>query len=196
MSGIENPTSPGRNRHRGLWFAGMERTRTLAQVARRPEGRSFWRDRLAMRAAPLSVHEYLIDEANLRGVWGAFRANTSERPPDLWLSFEDVVVGLLHPQAPAEARVLKLVVRLLQTGRLDLTRLLVRARREGAVFGLHWLLQQIPGEERNAPVQELIALLGPGPRGYRALDYRYDAQRLVRHVARREDLWRKHPRSS
>ncbi|MHB8876652.1 MAG: hypothetical protein ACYC8T_23400, partial [Myxococcaceae bacterium] len=93
---------------------------------------------------------------------------------------EDIVVGLLAPQAPAEARVFKLVVRMLQSGRLELDRLLFRAKRERALGPLYWLVWQIPNEERTAAVGALLARLAVPPRGYRALRFRYDPQRLVR----------------
>lgn len=144
----------------------------------------------------MAPHEYLIDEANLRGFWGAFRASTAERALDPELSLEDVVVGLLAPQAPAEARIFKLVLRILQSGRLDCRKLAFRARRERAECALYWLLQQVPIEERNAPVLQLLDQWPNPPRGYRPLDYQYDPRRLVRRRARKEDLWPRRRRSS
>lgn len=148
-----------------------------------------------MRAETQGVHDYLIDEANLRGFLGAYRSSTPERPLDSALELEDLVVGLLAPQAPVEARIFKLVVRILQSGNLSATKLFIRSRREAAEPALYWLLHQIPPEEQNAAIEALLAQV-PQPRGYRPLDYRYDAQRLIRRPARKNDLWRKPPRSS
>lgn len=182
----------------GVSVRRMLTERTLAEAASATPPRSFWRARLARRAHPLGVHEYLIDEANVRGVWGAFRAATPERSRDDALDDEDLVVGLLAPQAPVDVRILKLVLRLLQSGKLDTHKLLLRARRERSIGPLFWLLERVPAEERTEPVERLTAaLLAAGrPRGYRDLDLRYDATRLIRTPAHREDLWRLRPRSS
>jgi hypothetical protein len=145
---------------------------------------------LAKRAAPLDVDDYLIDEANLRGFWGAFRATTPDRAVDAALELEDIVVGLLAPQTPVEGRALKLVVRILQSGQLDEQKLLHRARREAALPALYWLLQLIPNEEVTPSVQmmrESLAL----PRGYRPVAYSYDPKRLIQRPARKGDIWRK-----
>lgn len=171
----------------------MSAERTLAAVQRRPVPRSFWRSRIEERAAPLSAHEYLIDEANLRGFWGAFRLETPDRPADAALSLEDIVVGLLAPQAPADARAFKLVLRILQSGRCDPRVLLLRARREGAAPALFWPLELVPEGEANDAVRDLRRAFPGPPRGYRPLDYRYDPRRLIRRPATAEDLWRKPP---
>jgi hypothetical protein len=171
----------------------MAAKQMLAELYRRTAPRSFWRERLARRATPLTVHEYLIDEANLRGYWGAFRATIPARPRDLTLQLDDIVVGLLAPQAPPDARALKLVLRIIQGGELNLRILLLRARREGAIFALYWLLGQVPAEERTAPVEAVIAGLATPPRGYHRPQYSYDPRRLVRRAARKDDLWRKPP---
>jgi hypothetical protein len=160
-----------------------------------PTPRSFWRERLARVAAPLSVHEYLIDEANLRGFFGAFRSMPVSRQLDASLDLEDVVVGLLAAQAPVEARVFKLVLRILQSGQLENHVLLLRAKRERAIGPLYWLLQQVPSEERNDEVLVLLGNFKTAPRGYRPLRYRYDARRLIRRPAQKRDLWRKLPPS-
>ncbi|MFN0061410.1 MAG: hypothetical protein ACKVPX_02670 [Myxococcaceae bacterium] len=164
---------------------------TLASLAQMPAPRSFWRQRIAERASPLGVHEYLIDEANLRGFWGAFRAVTPTRPIDTLLTIEDVVVGLLAPQAPADARIFKLVLRVLQRAEFDTGRLMLRARREYAGAALFWLLSQIPNEESTPAILNLRAAFGTGPRGYRGLRYRFDPSRLHSRRARKGDLWRK-----
>ncbi len=169
----------------------MPPLRTLCEVCRQTAPRSLWRSSLAARARPLSAHEYRIDEANLRGFLGAYRAGSIERAADPSFSLEDVVVGLLSPHAPAEARIFKLVLRILQSGRLSPATLIFRAKRERALGTLYWLLQQVPPEEKNESVQGLLAMLARPPRGYRPLFYGYDPQRLVRRPARKEDLWRK-----
>jgi hypothetical protein len=183
-------------RHAGSAMLKLMEVQTLAAARRVPAPRSFWRESIARRVAPTTVHEYLIDEANLRGFWGAFRSNTPERPIDSKLSLEDLVVGLLAPQAPSEARVLKLVLRLLQSASLNVETLLLRARREGAMPTLFWLLEQVPAEECTPPVRALRARIPGPPRGYTPLDFRYDSRRLIRHVAGKQDLWRRQRRSS
>jgi hypothetical protein len=171
-------------------LAGMAAERTLADVSRSPSARSFWRERVASVAAPQPVHDYFIDEANLRGYWGAFRASTPERPIDATLELEDIVVGLLAPQAPAEARIFKLVLRILQSGRLSARKLLHRARRERAVTTLYWLLRRVPEEERTPAIAELSEVFSAAPRGYRELAFRFEPSRLIRRVATKEDFWR------
>jgi hypothetical protein len=173
------------------YSCAVEHTRTLADLAHEPAIRSYWRRSLEERTQPLSVHEYLIDEANMRGFWGAYRSNSVMRPPDEKLELEDIVVGLLAPQAPAEARVFKLVLRILQSHRLNAPKLILRAKRERALGALYWLLAQVPSEERNAAIQELSECIPHSPRGYRALRYLYEPQRLVRRPATKEALWRR-----
>ncbi|MGQ0507195.1 MAG: hypothetical protein ACT4TC_17945 [Myxococcaceae bacterium] len=166
--------------------------RSLSEALRQTMPRSLWRERLSTRASPLPVHEYLIDEANLRGFFGAFREQTPQREVDSSLDIEDVVVGLLEPQAPLEGRIFKLVLRILQSGKVSAPKLLLRAKRERADFALCWLLRLVPQPERN----EAVGLLNEQirePRAYRGLDYRYDPQRLIRRPARKDDLWRKPP---
>src|SRR5437867_446928 len=121
---------------------------TYAESARTMAHRSFCRMGLARKARPVpsgqdSIHEYLIDQANLRGYHGAYSDRSNLGVEDPGLSLEDIVVGLLHPAAPAEGRILKLVVRILQSGRLDLQRLHLRARREHALANLAWLVERI-----------------------------------------------------
>ena len=112
------------------------------------------------------------------------------------MELEDVVAGLLAAQAPVDARVFKRVLRILQSGRLLPQKLLLRSKREGAWPALYWLLQKVPSEECNVAVRGLQVELSTPPRAYRGLDYNYDAQRLVRRPAKKDDLWRKPPRSS
>lgn len=148
-----------------------------------------------MRAGDMPVHEYLVEEANLRGFLGASRPPTG-RSPDPSLSLEEIVVGLLDPHAPAEARVFKLVLRMLQSGRLEPGRLHLLARRERAAPLLYWLLQITPNPERNAAVERLSAAFSKPPRGFRPPKYRYDPRRLIRRPATREELWKRPRRGS
>ncbi|MCC7385842.1 MAG: hypothetical protein IT384_28595 [Deltaproteobacteria bacterium] len=151
-----------------------------------PAHRSFFRDAIARRAAPLPVHEYLIDQANLRGFFGAYssRSESDKGPVDPDLESEDIVVGLLQPHAPAEARVVKLIVRILQSGQLDPTRLWLRARRERADACLAWVLDLVPEPERNVAVREIAAALEVhSPRQTRRPRFHYAPERLVRRKA-------------
>jgi hypothetical protein len=170
--------------------------RTFAELCHEPPPRSLWRERLQRRAGGLSVDDYLLDEANLRGFRGAYRVDTQRRSADAALSLEEVVVGLLSPHSPADARIFKLVLRILQSGALDPRRLWLVARRERADRPLYWLLQRVPLEERDESVRAISARMPTPPRGYRGMDYRYDPQRLVRRPARKEDLWRTKQRES
>lgn len=165
--------------------------RTFAEACREPAPRSRWRERLQRRAGALGVDDYLLDEANLRGFHGAVRVMAARRALDPELKLEEVVVGLLAPQATADARVFKLTLRVLQSGALDPARLWLLARRERADRALYWLLERVPEEERSASVQAIAAQMPRAPRGYRGLSYRYDPRRLLRRPARKEDLWRK-----
>ncbi len=117
---------------------------------------------LARRALGADAHEYLIDQANLRGYVGAWTAR-DHGTLDASLGLEEIVVGLLHPEAPIEARVLKLLVRMLQSGDLDLPRLHLVARRERALAHLAWLVALIPPPERSEPVCTLEALIAARP---------------------------------
>lgn len=62
---------------------------------------------------------------------GNARVHVVGEPVDASLELEDLVVGLLMPHAELDARVSKLVVRLLQSPQLDVSRLAFRARRRG-----------------------------------------------------------------
>jgi hypothetical protein len=147
--------------------------------------RSFFRLSLARKARPVpsdqdSVHEYLIDQANLRGYHGAYSDRSNLGIEDPGLSLEDIIVGLLHPAAPAEGRVLKLILRILQSGRLDLRRLHLCARRERALANLAWLIERIPAEEQTPPIQELEMLLRERAPRERRPTLHYESSRLLR----------------
>ena len=94
--------------------------------------------------------------AQARGDWQAHRDDWGDLAPDL--SLEDIVVGLLQPHAPADLRALKLVVRILQSGRVSLDGLVFLARRERALSVLAWLVDLIP----EAECTELIIEEVPG----------------------------------
>lgn len=162
----------------------------LADAIGEPLGRSLFYDRVRRYAAPRAPHSWLIDEANRRGFHGAFNADRAERPPDPRLGLEDIVVGLLSPHAEKDGRTLKLALRILQSGTLDLDKLAFRARRERSAKALWWLLEKTPESERNAPVRALRNKLAP-PRGYRELKFAYDPARLVKRPATREALRRR-----
>lgn len=158
---------------------------TLADSLRRPAPFSFWRLALERRARPRAVQDWLVEQANLRGFLGAYNRELAGAPDDL-LTLEEIVVGLCAPQALAEGRIFKLVLRIIQSGRLDSRRLAWLARRELAVPVLWWLLELTPGSERTAPVEELRQRFQTPPRGYRGLEFDYDPQRLLRRPSRRE----------
>lgn len=167
---------------------------TYGERARQPCHRSFFRDRLAAAAERSGlygdfeparrVHEYLIDQANLRGHWGAFSRRGPVGAPDAELCLEEIVVGLLQPHAPWEGRVVKLVVRILQSGEIEPARLVFGARREYALSNLKWLVDRIPAPERTDDVERVAsALHARPPRAPRPPSVRYDPSRLLRRPA-------------
>lgn len=167
--------------------------RTLAEACRQPAFRSLWYERLRRQAGSGPPHDWLIDQANLRGFHGAYNSKVHAESPDRSLTDEELLVGLLSPHAPADGRTLKLVVRMLQSSRLNPRRLELLARRERASGVLHWLLRLIPESERTESVRELQKIFATPPRGDRGVAYDYDPQRLVRRPATREQLWRTKP---
>jgi hypothetical protein len=114
-------------------------------------------------------------------------AVTSTVEPSLGL--EDLVVGLLRLTAPVEARLFKLVVRVLQSGKVSAPRLHLLARRERVDHVVHWLVGVVPARERTPAFEVVAKAFDAPPRGYRGMNYRYDALRLVRRPATRESLW-------
>lgn len=167
-------------------------SRTYAEAAGSTPHRSFFRERLRRRArsssearGPDPVHEYLIDQANLRGHLGAASARADLGAIDPELTIEELVVGLLQPHAPAEARVVKLVVRILQSGAVDLDRLLFFSKRERALSNLAWVLALVPPSERNEPLSALADRLGANPpRERRRPHVRFAPERLLKRPAR------------
>ncbi len=138
--------------------------------------------------------DWLIAQANGRGFHGAFV--TIEASIDHALCLEDLVVGLLMPHAELDARIIKLVVRILQSGQVDAPKLAFRARRERADLALAWVLDLVPESERNAATRLIAASLRP-PRGATPVRFNYDTGRLIRRPATKGQLWRaKQSRSS
>jgi hypothetical protein len=167
--------------------------RCIADACGEPPLRSFWYRTLVRRAGTRPVHDWLVEQANLRGFYGAFGPSEVVGAHDPSLSLEEVVVALVAPLAPVDGRTFKLVVRILQSGRVDARRLHWLARRERADRLLHWLLELVPREERNDALEAVAAPFAMPPRAYRAPSIVYDARRLVRRVAGRGDLWRTRP---
>ena len=163
-------------------------TLTFAGAARMPlHWSAFWVELTRKAGGPGQVTNWLIAQANARGFHGAIVNREEVVCPSLGL--EDLVVGLLMPQAELDARVVKLVVRMLQSGLLDAAKLAFRARRERADVALSWVLHLVPASEQNPAVAAVAASLRP-PRSGAHIDFNYDAQRLVRRPATKDHLWR------
>jgi hypothetical protein len=113
----------------------------------------------------------------------------AEGPPTPGLSNEELVVALLMPQAEADARTWKLVVRMLQSERLEVSPLATLARHERAEVMLHWLLGKLPPSERTGGIEAVAAALRPA-RGGSTIKVVWDPSRLVKRVATGEKLWR------
>lgn len=153
---------------------------------------SLLRRRFERLAGERGVHVWLMDEANRRGYLGAFNSDRPQVPLTHEISDEQLVVGLLMPQAEADARTWKLVVRMLQSEKLRLSELAFLARMERAEVLLYWLLLQVPPEEATAPILQLRSELKQ-PRGFSGVRYRYEPSRLIRRPAAKGDLWRPKP---
>jgi hypothetical protein len=156
-------------------------------VGQRPARSMTWRQLEAI-AAPQDVASWVVDEANRRQFSGAFNAKSIERPIEPSIEDELLLVALLAPHAPVDVRLWKLATRMLQSGRLDVTRLLWLAKLERATPMLFWLLSVIPAPERNESI-EALARACPEPRGYQGVRIHYDANRLVRRPVTKESLW-------
>jgi len=150
---------------------------------------------LERRAGVLRLYDWLVAQANLRGFHGAF--SRIELPDiDAELSLEELVVGLCQPHTPADGRLFKLVLRLLQSPDIDPARLAFLARRERAGHVLRWLLDRVPPEENTPSVTACSEAIG-APRGYRPPVYVYDARRLTRRPFRAgEAAWTRRRGSS
>jgi hypothetical protein len=148
---------------------------TLAEVTEQAPHWSLLEFQLRRLAGPgVDLSDWLIDQANLRGFRGAFNAHPVALALEPALSLEALVVGLLRPRAVADARVFKLVVRLLQSGQVSPGRLHLEARRERVEHVLHWLLGLVPHEERNAALEAVAAPFLARPRGYRGVNFKYE----------------------
>ena len=152
--------------------------RTFAEAFRDTAPRSFWFESLRKRAGDVPLVDWLVGQLNARGFRGAW--TTFEVSADASLSTEELVVALTSPRAPADGRVLKLLVRLFQSGTVDPERLAFLARREGATRVLHWLFSIVPDEQRTPELQAVADRFQKPPRGYRGTDFLYDPGRLLR----------------
>lgn len=161
---------------------------TIGEAAHQGAPRSFFWARLVAAAGGAEhVADWLIAQANARGFHGAFVQ--LEVAVDPKLELEDVLVGLLMPHAELDARIIKLVVRVLQSGKVDVPRLAFRARRERADNALAWVVSLIPESEVNDAVRGVAGALRP-VRGATPIAFRYDSQRLVKRPATKENLRR------
>ncbi len=161
---------------------------TFARATRLPPHWSaFWAELCRRAGAADQVADWLIAQANARGFHGAYV--NREEAVDPWLALEDLVVGLLMPHSELDARIIKLITRILQSGELDAAKLGFRARRERADIGLAWVLKLVPASERTAPLVAISEALRPA-RGSAEVRFNYDPQRLVRRPASKEQLWR------
>ena len=144
----------------------------------------------------MPVDEWLVEQANLRGFFGAFGRDAPSTAVDPTLTLEDIVCGLLQPHGPADGRLFKLVLRILQSGKVDAGSLAALSRRERADHVLAWLLERIPTTERTSDVDAVAKAVGH-PRGHRPPVMDYDAARLVRRPFRMaEARWIRRPESS
>jgi hypothetical protein len=164
---------------------------TFASAERVPLHWSLFWDGLCHRAGGHgALTNWLIAQANARGFLGAIVDQTAARAPvDGSLALEDLMVGLLMPHAELDARIVKLVVRMLQSGQFDGAKLAFRARRERADVALAWVLSLVPPEEQNESLAAVSRALRP-PRGFAQVNFNYDPQRLVRRPATKDHLWR------
>ena len=142
------------------------------------------------------MDEWLVEQANQRGFFGAFGVAAPIDAPDPSVTLEAIVCGLLQPHGVADGRLFKLVVRILQSGQVDTRALSALARRERSDHVLAWLLDRVPEAERNGPLEAARAAIHP-PRGHRAPRMVYDGQRLIRRPFRASEApWTLRPGSS
>ena len=163
--------------------------RALGQLSANAEHRSFFREQLQRMAGPRVLEDWLVEEANLRGHLGAV-GTIPDRPPTAQLSEIDIVVAALMLHAPADGRIFKLVVRLLQRSVLDPRALWLAARRERADRVLYWLLKLVPASEQTPSILNLLEAHPRAPRGCTGMNFNYDPGRLIRRPATRESVWR------
>ncbi len=174
----------------------MYRQPTFGEVSASPAHRSILRAHLQREAGARAVDDWLVEEANLRGWFGATGLQVPDRPICPWLPSEALLAALLMPHGPMDVRLFKLVLRMLQSGQLEPLRVWLEAKKERADHTLYWLLERVPEEERNAAVEAVRAAHPAPPRGYRPLPISYDPSRLIKRPATKESLWRAARRSS
>lgn len=172
----------------------MYREPTFAERARLTLHRSFFRERLQRVAGERALTDWLVEEANVRGYFGATGTSVPDRAPCAWLTDEQLVAALLMPHAVLDVRLFKLVVRLLQAGKVAPQRLWLEARKERADSTLFWLLQQVPASEKTPALERLLP--ASAPRGYRPLPIEYDSRRLLKREATKASTWKAARRSS
>ncbi len=143
-----------------------------------------------------ALDDWLVEEANLRGHFGALGGAPMNRRPTQELSDEALIVAVLMPHTPADGRLFKLVVRMMQRSQLDAARLWLIAKREQADGLLFWLLQQVPAQEKTESLHAIIASHPNAPRNLHPLRYEYDATRLLRRPATKESVCKAARRSS
>lgn len=168
----------------------MYRQRTLGEVSSQGRHRSLFWSKLERWAGKVPVDVWLVEEANLRGWFGATSLNVPSRAVRAELPDEELLVGLLMPQGPLDVRLFKLVLRIIQSGSLSAGTLWLAARKERADATLFWLLSQVPPEERTVAVELIVEAQPAAPRGYRPLSISYDSTRLIRRPATKESTWR------
>jgi hypothetical protein len=169
---------------------------TFGDVTRQTAHRSLWRDSLEKRAGGRPLDEWLVEQANLRGIYGAFGPESPQSALDPSFGLEDIVVALLQPHNVADLRLFKLILRILQSGRLEPQTLAIRCRRERADHVLWWFLGQIPPTEVNEAVAAIRNHLTQ-PRGYHPPALRYEPKRLEKRPFRPEGApWTRRPESS
>ncbi len=162
---------------------------TFGELSATPRHRSFFRLKLQRIAGVRPLDEWLVEEANVRGYFGAVGVGALNRQPTDGLSDEALIVALLMPHTPVDGRLFKLVLRMLQRAPIDVSRLWFWAKREQADGVLFWLLSRVPEAEMTPPVVRALSS-HHRPRGHRPLKYNYDAQRLVQRVATKESVCR------
>jgi hypothetical protein len=162
---------------------------TFGELSATPRHRSFFRLKLQEIAGARPLDEWLVEEANVRGYFGAVGVGELTRPPTDGLSDEALIVAILMPHTPADGRLFKLVLRMVQRAQIDVARLWFWAKREQADGVLFWLLSRVPEAEMTPSVVHVLSGQRR-PRGYRPLNYNYDTQRLIRRVATKESVCR------
>jgi hypothetical protein len=161
----------------------------VSERTRQTPHTSLFRRRLERLAGSRPLNDWLVDELNRRGHLGAFAADQVGGEPTAGVSLEELIVALAMPQAEADGRHWKLIVRALQRGPVDARKLARLARLERAEVLLAWLLSGVPSSELTTELAGMAELIHPRER--RPPDIRYDFDRLIRRPATRENAWRR-----